>query len=566
MANRVMKQKDEKGKKQSRDASEARKYGVRDTASYRKEMLHTTERPKKKEREAQDAADAQSRATAVDSVAPNKAKLKPLEIKESDRELSSSAGHQDVKPIVKKKATRMLSERALGMGMSRVGKSGEIQPLIGREAKIVKNDIAANDKQLTKEANKRAAARDEKASKVDLTPEQKAGRIARRKKVAEKTKAAKANAKSVTLPAAVSGNALPGEKPEENRTSKTRSLIPGEGNAGILNSGNVARTAGTLAQGTRRRIERKAKYNIKKSHVVRYKDGPVIEGPVSAGYANAAKLGKRTSEPLNARTEQLTEELDTRARTRAARKDAKRESLKGSILKKAEKMPEGSKKSATIRAGESIIQAPKVNGKRGGMHEVTSVPDERDITKVNTRSRPVGKPRLTDLTEGGLKNEKIQMSQQGEITTQPDRPQLTPTGVLGSHEDRLHALTKMFQVPAGEGKTHDLEPRHLRSYLKHKSTNANVKFNERDVVGAVFKAQHTAPDTFSKIHKEVLEHRTKRIGQTTEQRERASANAKNMRSMTRADRGGKRQAPKAKRVVSNVQNRFTEVPNGGKEA
>jgi len=564
MANRVMKQKDEKGKKQARDASEARKYGVKDSASYRKEMLHTTERPKKKDREAQDIEDAQSRAKAVDSVSGNKAKLKPLKIEKSDRELPNNAGHQDVKPIVKKKATRMLDERALGMGMSRVGKSGEIQPLVGREAKIVKNDIAANDKQLTKEANKRAAARDEKLSKVDRTPEQKATRQSNIKKRFAKEKAAKAKARPVTLPEAAAGNASPGEAPSLNRSPKTANLIPGEGSAGILNSANIARTPGTLAQGTRRRIERKAAYNAKKSGATK-------------GYTEAGKLGTRTSEPLNARSEATSEDMDTRSRTRAARKDAKRISLKRSILKKAEKMPEGAAKSAAVRAGESIIQAPVIGGKRGGMHEVTSIPDERDITKVNTRSRPVGRGRLTDVVDSlgekrdahgkpTGKKERLKMSQQGEISVQPDRPQLTPTGVLGSHEDRLHALTKMFQVPAGEGKTHDLEPVHLRSYLKHKSTNANVKFNERDVVGAVFKAKHAAPDTFAKIHKEVLEHRTKRIGQTTEQRERASAKAKNIRSMTRADRGGKRQAPKAKRVVSNVQNRFTEVSNGGKEA
>ena len=200
------------------------------------------------------------------------------------------------------------------------------------------------------------------------------------------------------------------------------------------------------------------------------------------------------------------------------------------------------------------------------MHEPTSIPDEIDITKNYKRLRPVGKPRLTDLTEGGLKNEKIQMSQKGEITTQPSRAKFTPIGVLGSHEDRLHALTKMFQVPAGKDSTHDLEPVHLRSYLKHKSTNANVKFNERDVVGAVFHAKKHAPETFANIHKEVLEHRTKRIGQTNEQRERAAAKAGDIRNMTRADRGGKRQAPRAKRVRSNVESRYTEVPNGGKEA
>ena len=532
-------------------------------------MLHTTERPKKKDREAQDIEDSQSRAKAVDSVASNKAKLKPLEIKESDRELSSSAGHQDVKPIVKKKATRMLSERALGMGMASVSKSGEIQPLVGREAKVVKNDMAANDKQLTKEANKRAAARDAKVSKVDRTPEQKQARLNMLAGSAEKKKAAAAAKPVGSLPEAQTDR--PSTRPlkvkkvnGERIVTGGAQIIPGEGKAGILNPGNVARTAGTVAQGTRRRIERKAAYNAKKSGATK-------------GYTEASKLGTRTSEPLNARAEATSESLDTRARTRAARKDAKRDSLKRSILKKAEKMPEGSAKSAAVRAGESIIQAPVIGGKRGGMHEVTSIPDERDITKVSKRSRPVGRGRLTDLVDSlGEKRdaygkatgekERLKMSQQGEISTQPDRTQLTPTGVLASHEDRLHALTKMFQVPAGEGKTHDLEPVHLRSYLKHKSTNAGVKYNERDIVGSVFKARHAAPDYFSKIHKEVLEHRTKRIGQTTEQRERASAKAKDMRSMTRADRGGKRQAPKAKRVVSNVQNRFTEVTNGGKEA
>jgi hypothetical protein len=561
MANRVMKQKSEKGKKQARDASEARKYGVRDTASYRKEMLHTTERPKKKDREAQDISDAQSRATAVNSVAGNKGTLKPLEIKESDRELKSSAGHQDVKPIVEKKAKRAQAERELGTGLSRVSKGGDIRPLVGREAQIVKNDLAANDKQLVKEANKRAAARDEKVSKVDLTPEQKAGRIARRSKAASKAKAANAAKTVGKLPEAQTDR--PSTKPlkvkkvnGESIATGGAQIIPGEGKAGILNPGNVARTAGEIPNRLRRRIERKAARNVKKANMP----------GASEGYKKAALLGTRTSEVLNARSDALTEGKDSLARRRAAQKDAKKDRLKKGILTEAEKMPEGPSKEAARRAGESIIQNPIVVGRRGGMHEPTSIPDGINITKTYKRLRPVGKPRLTDLTEGGLKNEKIQMSQQGEITTQPSRAKFTPTGVLGSHEDRLHALTKMFQVPAGEGKTHDLEPVHLRSYLKHKSTNANVKFNERDVVGAVFHAKKHAPDTFANIHKEVLEHRTKRIGQTNEQRERAAAKAGDIRSMTRADRGGKRQAPRAKRVRSNVESRYTEVPNGGKEA
>jgi hypothetical protein len=568
MANRVMKQKDEKGKKQARDASEARKYGVKDTASYRKEMLHTTERPKKKDREAQDIEDSQSRAKAVDSVASNKAKLKPLEIKESDRELSNSAGHQDVKPVVKKTATRMLSERALGMGMARVGKSGEIQPLVGREAQVVKNDLAVNDKQLTKEANKRAAARDEKVSKVDRTPEQKQARLNMLAGSAEKKKAAAAAKPVGSLPEAQTDR--PSTRPLTVKQVNGKrivtggaQIIPGEGNAGILNPGNVARTAGTVSQGKRRRIERKAAYNAKKSGATK-------------GYTEASKFGSRTSEAINAKNEATSIKLDTSARTRAARKDANKEALKNSILKKAEKMPEGAAKSAAIRSGESIIQPPKVNGKRGGMTEVSSRPDERDITKVNTRPRPVGQGRLTDVVDSmGEKRdahgkstgekERLKMSQQGEVSVQPAKAKATPLGVLASHEDRLHRITKDFQVPAGN-KSHDIEPVHLRSYLKSKAESSGVRYNEQDMVGAVFHAKHNSPEKYASIHKEALAHRTKRIGQMTEQRETAAAKAKQTRAMTAADRGGKRQASKAKRVVSNVQNRFTEVPNGGKEA
>ena len=66
------------------------------------------------------------------------------------------------------------------------------------------------------------------------------------------------------------------------------------------------------------------------------------------------------------------------------------------------------------------------------------------------------------------------MDRSGTISLQPNRPKETATGMLGSHEDRMHALTKWMGVPAGsdaEGKkiTADLEPKYLRSYLKHKA-------------------------------------------------------------------------------------------------
>ena len=536
MANRVMKQKNEKGKKQARDASEARKYGVRDTASYRKEMLHNTERPSKEEREKDSAAASEH----FEKIAKDPGKV-----------LGGRA-----------QATRL--EKVNGKVVNKpTGKlaAGRDQASVDIETSLVKKEYVSG-------VNKRNAKRDEAASKVDLTPEQKAGRIASRSEAASKAKAANAAKPVGKLPEAQTDR--PSTRPLKIKkvNGKTTStggaqLIPGEGSAGILNPGNVARTAGTLSQGTRRRIERKAAYNAKKAGA-------------TTGYSEAAKLGTRTATAINTKNAAITKKLDSIARTRAASKDARDDAFKRSILKEAEKMPEGPAKSEVVRSGESIIQAPKkgtktlksgtvIPGTRDGMTEVTSRGDDRDITKSYTRPRPVGKGRMTDKV-AALGNEKLKMGQKGEIEIQPDRPKATPIGVLGSHEDRLHALTKMFQVPAGEGKTHDLEPVHLRSYLKHKSANANVKFNEQDVVGAVFKAKHAAPETFAKIHKEVLEHRTKRIGQTNEQREKASSKAKSMRSMTAADRGGKRQASKAKRVVSNVQKRFTEVPNGGQEA
>lgn len=524
MANRAMKQKTAKAKTLSREAAESRKYGIADPANYRKEMVHKTERPSKQEREKDSAAASEH----FEKIAKDPGKV-----------LGGRA-----------QATRL--EKVDGKVVNKpTGKlaAGRDQASVDVETALVKKEYVSG-------ANKRAAKREEAATKIasdQLTPNQKKERTSRRLDKAAKSKAA-AIAKPV--------GRLP-ESNVESRTMKTPQLIPGEGSAGILNPGNIARTAGTTSQGTRRRIERKAAYNAKKAGATK-------------GYTEAAKLGTRTATAINTNNAAITEKLDSSARTRAASKDAKADALKASILKKAEKMPEGAAKSAAVRSGESVIQAPKkgtktlksgtvIPGTRDGMTEVTSRPDERDITKNYTRPRPVGKGRMTDKV-AALGNEKLKMGQKGEIEIQPDRPKATPVGVLGSHEDRLHALTKMFQVPAGEGKTHDLEPVHLRSYLKHKSTGASVKYNEQDVVGAVFKAKHAAPDTFAKIHKEVIEHRTKRIGQMTEQRETAAAKAKETRAMTKADRGGKRQAPKAKRVVSNVQNRFTEVPNGGKEA
>jgi ATP-dependent DNA helicase Rep len=73
------------------------------------------------------------------------------------------------------------------------------------------------------------------------------------------------------------------------------------------------------------------------------------------------------------------------------------------------------------------------------------------------------------------------------------------------------------------------------------------------------------PKLFEKISSEAIAHRTKRIGQQTEQRERGAAKAKEQRALVSEGRGGKRQAPKAVRVISNVNSKFTEVNSDGSQ-
>ena len=77
---------------------------------------------------------------------------------------------------------------------------------------------------------------------------------------------------------------------------------------------------------------------------------------------------------------------------------------------------------------------------------------------------------------------------------------------------------------------------------------------------------HSDKNKFDTIHKEVLAHRQKRIGTEIMQREAASAKAAQKRAMEKESRGGKRQSPRALRVVSNVSNKFTEIPNGETKA
>lgn len=541
MANRITKQKTEKAKRLSREAGEARKYGIRDASTYRKEMLHNNERPKKAEREAQDIADAQSRDKVAASIPGDKAKAKPLEIKPTDYELKSSAGHQDVKPVVEKKAKRAQAERELGTGLSRVSKSGDIRPLVGVERKKAENILSANDKVLVKEANKRAAKRDEAVSKSDLTPEQKAARKKRVKSRFEREKKAKASAKVGKLPAA-----------QAPATPKNPVMSqPGEGSTGILNTGNIARKAGEMPTRKRRKMERKALYNMKRADK-------------TPGYAKAARLAQDTADTINTKNAEESATTDLRARNKAARFDASKDNLKKSMQTRAEKMSEGPEKEAVKATAEKIIREPLVKGKRAGAKKTVTVQDDRDITKKFTGEVPVGRERKTEVT-AALANQKIKMDRAGAISVQPDRPVETNIGLKGSHEERLHTIAKDYHVKAGD-KTHPLEVRHLRSWLRHRSESRGVKYDERNAVAGLWQAKQKHPDIYKKMHQEAIQHRTKRVGIMNQQREKAAAKAKESRQIASQERGGKRRSPKAIRVISNVKDRFTEVPNGGKEA
>jgi hypothetical protein len=508
MANRAMKQKENKAKKLSREAGDARKYGA-DPANYREEMLSKypkgTPRPSKAEREADTAERSEHFAKAAKGQVAGRA---------TDR---------------------------------RTGKL-----VAGRDAATVENETAVVRKEYIKARDKNQAKSDSAVSKVDLTPAQKESRKSNVQKRFAKEKAEKAKGTVVPLPEAQAKGTpkFTGAKKVGDKWKPTggAAMIPGEGSAGILNPGNVARTAGTTSNGKRRRIERKAAYNAKKSGA-------------TAGYTEAAKLGTRQATSINTKNEAESNAIDLRARNKAARLDSSKDSLKGSMFKRSQKMPEGPEKTAIQNTAEGLIREPKVNGVRGGAHKVNSRPDERNITQKFTRSTPVGAPRKTDITSA-LSGEKIKMSRAGEIGTQAARPKETPIGVLGSHEDRLHRITKDFQVPAGD-KSHDIEPVHLRSYLKSKAESANVRYNEQDMVGAVYHAKHNAPEKYAAMHKEALVHRTKRIGQITQQREKSASKAKETRALNSE---GTRQKPRALRVMSNVKSKFTEVPSGGKEA
>jgi hypothetical protein len=556
--NRVMKQKTEKAKVYNRESRKAREIGLSTPEDYRKSAVNITERPKKKEREAQEAADAASRAKHVDRIKGDAGPVAPLKIEAKDRELSSSAGHQDVAPVVKKKAIRKIAERSLGSGLSRVSKSGDIRQLTGDEKQVALNDLAINDKRLVKEAGKRAQIKEEKETqaRADVPKSVKEARGARRtKKATEKIAASKA-APVVAVP----------ESEAPGMTVPKGKLIPGDSSsAGILNPGAIARTAGDTSRGRRRRIERKARYNAMKA----------LDPKASRGYKAAAKGGERTSTVLNARNEEASKKADTLAREKAARLDANKDALKGSMLKRAEKIADPKEKSAIIDKAESIIREPKkadkklksgtvVRGERPGPTVSVTRADERDLTKSYTRDVPKGAPRIGEQVSA--MDYPIKMTRAGEISAQPDRPKETPHGIMASHEDRMHALTKFIRVPV-EGKEggSDLEPHHLRSFLKTKAQNAGVRYNERDAVAAVFEARHKNPEMFRKISSEAIAHRTKRVGQITEQRERGAAKAKEARALASEGRGGKRRPARALRVMSNVANKFTEVNSDGSQ-
>jgi hypothetical protein len=556
--NRVIKQKTEKAKVYNRDARKAREIGLSTPEEYRKSAVNITERPKKKEREAQEAADAASRAKHVDRIKGDAGPVAPLKIEAKDRELSSSAGHQDVTPVVKKKAIRNIAERSLGSGLSRVSKSGDIRQLTGDEKQVALNDLAINDKRLVKDANKRAQLKEEKETqaRADVPKSVRERRTAKRTAKAKENIAAAKSIPVVPLP----------ESEAPSMTVPKGKLIPGDNSsAGILNPGAIARTAGDITTGRRRRIERKARYNAMKA----------LDPKASRGYKAAAKGGERTSTVLNARNEEASKKADTLAREKAARLDANKDALKGSMLKRAEKIADPKEKSAIIDKAESIIREPKkadkklksgtvVRGERPGPTVSVTRADERDLTKSYTRDVPKGAPRIGEQVSA--MDYPIKMTRAGEISAQPDRPKETPHGIMASHEDRMHALTKFIRVPV-EGKEggSDLEPHHLRSFLKTKAQNAGVRYNERDAVAAVFEARHKNPELFRKISSEAIAHRTKRVGQITEQRERGAAKAKEARALASEGRGGKRRPARALRVMSNVANKFTEVNSDGSQ-
>jgi hypothetical protein len=570
--NRVIKQKTEKAKKYARESRKAREIGLSTPEEYRTSAVNITERPKKKEREAQEAADAASRAKHVDRIKGDAAPAAPLKIEAKDRELSSSAGHQDVAPVVKKTAVRKLAERSLGSGLSRVSKSGDIRQLTGDEKQVALNDLVINDKRLVKEAGKRAQVKEDKETRAraDVPKSVKERRTAKRTATAKEKIAAAKSAPVVQVP----------ESEAPSMTVPKGKLIPGDNSsAGILNPGAIARTAGDITTGRRRRIERKARYNAMRA----------LEPGATKGYQEAAKGGARTSNVLNAKAEESSKKTDELARSKAARFDANKDALKGSMLKRAEKIADPKEKSAIIDKAESIIREPKkadkklksgtvVRGERPGPTVSVTRADERDLTKSYTRDVPKGAPRIGEQVSA--MDYPIKMTRAGEISAQPDRPKETPHGVMASHEDRMHALTKFIRVPVEGNPVKpkdpsnpngdqvggiDLEPHHLRSFLKTKAQERGVRYNERDAVASVFAAKHKDPELFAKIRKEANLHRTRRIGQVTEQRERGAAKAKEQRALASEGRGGKRQSPRALRVMSNVTNKFTEVNNDGSQ-
>jgi len=571
--NRVMKQKTEKAKVYNRESRKAREIGLSTPEDYRKSAVNITERPKKKEREAQAEADAASRAKASERIRPDAAPVAPLKIEAKDRELSSSAGHQDVAPVVKKKAIRRIAERSLGVGLSRVSKSGDIRQLVGEEKQIALNDLTINDKQLVKEAGKRAQVKEEKETqaRADVPKSVKERRTAKRTAQAKEKIAAAKAAPVVPVP----------ESEAPSMTVPKGKLIPGDNSsAGILNPGAIARTAGDITIGRRRRIERKARYNAMKA----------LDPKASRGYKEAAKGGERTSTVLNARNEETSKKTDTLARRKAARFDANKDALKGSMLKRAEKIEDPKEKSTVIDKAESIIREPKkadkklksgtvVRGERPGPTVSVTRADERDLTKSYTRDVPKGAPRLGEQVSA--MDYPIKMTRAGEISAQADRPKETPHGVMYSHEDRLHALTKLIRVPVEGNPVRpkdpkkpygpqvggiDLEPHHLRSFLKTTAQERGVRYNERDVVASVFESIQKNPKMFvTEISKKANLHRTKRIGQVTEQRERGAAKAKEARALASEGRGGKRRPARALRVMSNVANKFTEVNSDGSQ-
>jgi hypothetical protein len=296
--NRVIKQKTEKGKKLARDVRKGRQLGMRNPEEYRKEAVNVKTRASKAEREADAAAASRGYAEKAEKgpKSPNVTPIGDL-IKIQPGEMEASAtGVGLVSKRGKARAQAQASAQNVGLGLSTVSKEGKEKAVTGRERASVLNELRGTRSEYIKERKKREEAADTAATKraVDL----------REPGWTRKPRTKKPKKGKVLNEPKVGVSASEGLKPQGG----AKNIIPGEGSAGILSLGNIARTSGEASPGRRRRLERKALYNMKKAGKTK-------------GYKGASELAGRAATAINERNEEVTKTTDLRARQRAARID-----------------------------------------------------------------------------------------------------------------------------------------------------------------------------------------------------------------------------------------------------